>query len=497
MTIKLRMIHWIRHNLHFFFFGLLCIVWFLLRTGTKPTRINYPCQKASVFGANLWIALYLLPLVSLVKSKGNGLKQYARLFGAVIIAIALIICAVYLFEYLNSEFIPESTAQSSVVLGITERRAVTNEASDIFVVNGTLGNDGGVFQLLNLMERKGTPFYAVGNTKDKAGLIAKDDVVILKVNSQWDQRGGTNTDLIKSLIQEIVDHPDGFIGEIIIADNGQAQYGVTGTGGNLDYARNNAENRSQSIQRVAESFSGIHRISTYLWDTITTKRVNEYSEGDMNDGYIINETPNPRTDILVSYPKFRTQYGTCISFKNGIWDTGTQTYDEDRLKIINLPVLKTHGEYGVTGSVKNYMGVASDKLTALLGSRTHSTIGKGGMGTEMVETRFPSITILDAIWINAQPEKGPRTPDNRATRTNVIAASTDPVALDFWAAQNILIPAAKSQGYSDLSSMDPKNNFPGKFGYWLRLSMMELRNSGYQTTIDTDSINVFCVQNPA
>ena len=155
------------------------------------------------------------------------------------------------------------------------------------------------------------------------------------------------------------------------------------------------------MAHVAESFSGSNRVSAYLWDTITTKRVYEYAEGDMDDGYIINETPNPRTGILVSYPKFRTHYGTYVSFKNGIWNPDTRAYEADRLKIINVPVLKTHGTYGVTGAVKSYMGVPSDKLTAQMGSRAHATVDEGGMGTEMAETRFPVITILDAIWINA------------------------------------------------------------------------------------------------
>jgi len=496
MTIKRRVFHWIRHNFYFFIFGVLCILWFLFRTGTKPSRVEYPCQQASIAGANLWMAVYLLPLVSIVRSNGNGRRQTARLLGAGIIVAFLIIGIVYFFGGLNSESMTAGLSPSMTGSVFTGKIKGTNTTSDIFVVNGTSGNDGGVYQLLNLMERKGTHFYATGNRTDNTGLIAKDDIVIIKVNGQWNERGGTNTDLVKSLIQAIVDHPDGFTGEIIVADNGQAQYGATGTGGNLNYTKNNAEDRSQSLALVTESFSGTHRVSTYLWDTITTKRVYEYAKGDMNDGYIVNETPNPRTRILVSYPKFRTQYGTYVSFKKGIWNPEKRAYDEDRLKIINVPVLKTHGIYGVTASVKNYMGVPSDVLTAQMGSRAHSTIGNGGMGTEMAETRFPVITILDAIWINAIPKKGPRTPYEIATQANMIAASTDPVALDFWAAQNILIPTAKSQGWFDVSSMDPENNSPGKFGNWLRLSMMELQRAGYNTTIDKNAMNVYFVQNP-
>ena len=233
MTIKRRVIHWIRHNLYFFFFGVLCIVWFLFRTGTKPSRIEYPCQQASVAGANLWMAVYLLPLVSMIRSNGNGRRQTARLLGAGIIVVFLAIGALYYSGGLNLLPIPDGQSQSITEAGITEKNNLTNVTSDIFVVNGTSGNDGGIYQLLSLMERKGTPFFATGNGTDKAGLIAKNDVVIIKVNGQWNQRGGTNTDLVRSLIQAIVDHPDGFTGEIIIADNGQAQYGATQTGGNL------------------------------------------------------------------------------------------------------------------------------------------------------------------------------------------------------------------------------------------------------------------------
>ena len=477
MTWKRKGIHWIRHNLYFFITGLLCIVWFLFRTGTKPSRIEYPCQQASIAGANLWLAVYLFPLISIIRSNLYKCGQKRRILEVGIIVAMLSISAVFFIDF---------GGNNPKAFTFTEGVALSDVTSDIFVVNGTSGNDGGVSQLLNLMEREGTPFYAVRNGTPKTGLIAQDDVVIIKVNCQWDERGGTNTDLVKALIQAIVDHPDGFTGEIIVADNGQASNGPTRTGGSLSYIENNAEDRSQSMTGVVSSFSGTYHVSTYLWDTITTKQVHEYADGDMDDGFIVNETKNPRTGIRVSYPKFRTHYGTYVSFKEGIWNTEKHAYEEDRLKIINVPVLKSHGQMGVSGAVKHYMGVPSNYLT-----HAHSYIVSGGMGTEMAETRFPVITVLDAIWINARPLNGPTSSYGSATRTNIIAASTDPVALDYWAAQNILMPAAKSLGYTDLSSMDPENNSSGKFGNWLRLSMMELRKSGYNTTIDRNAMNVY------
>ncbi|MEM2850004.1 MAG: DUF362 domain-containing protein, partial [Candidatus Bathyarchaeia archaeon] len=213
----------------------------------------------------------------------------------------------------------------------------------------------------------------------------------------------------------------------------------------------------------------------------------------MEDGYVVNTTVNPRTGIMVSYPKFRTIFGTYISFKYGVWDDDAKTYNSDRLKVINFPVLKSHSIYGVTACVKHYMGVGSDKLTATLGARMHNTVGTGGMGTEMVETRFPVLNIIDAIWVNAIPGNGPSTSYGDATRVNIIAASTDPVALDYWAAKYILLEVAQFKGYSGVSSIDPDNVETGSFGYWLRLSMDEIRRAGYQATVDEDYMNVYVI----
>ena len=64
-----------------------------------------------------------------------------------------------------------------------------------------------------------------------------------------------------------------------------------------------------------------------------------------------------------------------------IWNTNDQFFNSDKLKIINMPVLKTHMQYGVTGVVKGYIGVPWEKLS----KNSHSSIGLGGMGTLMAE----------------------------------------------------------------------------------------------------------------
>ena len=162
--------------------------------------------------------------------------------------------------------------------------------------------------------------------------------------------------------------------------------------------------------------------------------------------------------------------------------------------MINVPVLKSHSIYGVTTCVKHYMGVVSDKLT---GHNAHRSVGTGGMGTEMVETRMPTLNILDAIWVNANPGRGPRTSYHDATRVNVIMASEDPVALDYWAAKHLLMQVARLRGFEDTSSIDPDNTAPGSFGEWLRLSMQEMQRVGYRVTINEDQMNVYVVSLPS
>jgi hypothetical protein len=467
----------------FFFIGLASLVWFLLRTGTKPSRIVYPCQRAALANASAWIALYILPLA-------GALKPSKRLLALSLAALAVAAALAYV------AFLRRAPARE-LELSVESRSAKAEPHSTIFVVQGARGRDSDVLALIRLMGERGLKFYKserVGDTMGPDGLIARDDVIIIKVNSQWDERGGTNTDLVKALIKAIVSHPDGFVGEIVIADNGQAQYGSRGTGGSLNWERNNAEDPSQSMEKVAQAFASQgYRVSTYLWDTITLKRVREYWEGDLEDGYVVYDKPDPETGVVVSYPKFRTKYGTYISFKLGVWDPATKTYNSSKLKVINVPVLKTHAIYGVTACVKHYMGVVSDRLT---NHNPHNSVGTGGMGTVMVETRMPALNILDAIWINPHPRGGPATSYEEAVRANIIAASTDPVALDYWAAKYILMQAASKLGYRDLSSMDPDNTSPRSFGSWLRLSMEELLRAGIFSTVDEDRIAVYVVRAP-
>jgi uncharacterized protein (DUF362 family) len=314
------------------------------------------------------------------------------------------------------------------------------------------------------------------------GLIANDDVVLIKVNGQWSERGGTNTDVLRGVIRQILEHPDGFIGEIVVADNGQ---GI----GSLDRAESNAEDPAQSVQDVVDEFVGEGwQVSTFRWDTIRATEVGEYSAGDANDGYVVAASPDPETQIKVSYPKFRTSPGTSLSYRFGVWSPSSESYDPEKLVVINIPVFKTHSTYAITASVKNHMGV----VTQSRGTDSHNAVGRGGMGSVLAEVRLPDLTILDCIWILARPGRGPSASYEDATRRDQLVASTDPVALDAWATQYIMIPAIIENGYSwDAyhGTQDPDNP-DSVFRRYLDRSMNELLLAGIDTTNDPDAVDL-------
>jgi hypothetical protein len=452
--------------------GVASFLWFLFRTGSKPSRIMYPCQRAALANSLVvfpHLAVFLLGAVA--KTRGF-LSKRSKVLGLVLVIVLSILVTEPFWNSPGS--VNAQNPNQELQLTLSNRTATVSPPSNIYAVNGrqaaTVGN------LISLMSQKGLDFYS---------MIQPNDVVLVKINEEWAERGGTDTDVLKQLIQSIVDHPKGFTGEIVVADNGQ-------WGGDMNWANSNAENHSQSTQKVIDGFLSSHKVSTYDWIPIRSKQVNEYSAGDMNDGYVVKANADATTGIYVSYPKFRTVYGTYISFKYGIWNG--QAY-ENRLKVTNVPVLKSHTTYGVTGAVKHYMGVLSNTL-----SNGHVSIANGGMGTLMAETRTPALNLMCAIWVNAIPDNyagaGPSTPYTVATRTNILAASTDPVALDYWASKYILVQAAQAIGYSDTHTLNPDSTdrtgvSTEALGVWLPKARDALLRAGIQVTTNEQQMNIY------
>ena len=153
--------------------------------------------------------------------------------------------------------------------------------------------------------------------------------MIIKGNFQWKFRNTTSTDRIKGVIWQILQHPDGFTGEILVCDNTQE----IGTG--INQSDNNSEDPDQSIVDVVNTFHSkgypvYYRDWANVWDTVAQ----EYSDGDYGDGCVYEPASK------ISYPKFQSPSGeNYISLRYGIWDSTSQVYNSERLCIIDFPVL--------------------------------------------------------------------------------------------------------------------------------------------------------------
>ncbi len=454
--------------------GVFALAWLLLRSGTRPSRLAYPCQQASLGTATAAFGGPLL--VAIIRARRRIVRAAHTPAGRVSLAMALPLTIV-VFAIASSN--PNTV---SPALGLSQ-----DYHPQVYLVNNARGIQpgryGGVDDLVTLMGRHGFKWHRSAETtwtSGPDGMIDRDDVVLIKVNAQWSQRGGTNTDVLRGVIRRIVEHPDGFTGEVIVADNGQGS-------GNLDRTENNAEDHSQSPQDVVDDFATEGwTISTFLLDTLRNISVGEYSDGNMTSGYIVNPVPDPETFIRVSYPKFQSAAGTYISYKHGIWSAASQTYDHDQLVVINIPVFKTHSIYAITSAVKNHMGV----VTRSLGTDSHSAVGRGGLGSVLAEARMPDLNILDCIWILARPGQGPSASYSAASRRDQLLASTDPAALDIWATKFIMIPQIIDNGYSFSSyhyTQDPDNP-DSTFRNYLDRSISEMLLGGIDTTNDYNAV---------
>lgn len=456
--------------------GVGALSWLVFRSGAKSSRLSYPCQQAALTSAGLAFGGTIVGLILALRIRISRLLHSAP---TMIVGGSVAMLALAWFTF-GAPRLDDGGPQAAAVEGYRpELYHVTN-------VRGVEpGRFGGVDDLVSTMGTAGLKLYrsaATTRTSGADGLIEADDVVLIKINAQWSQRGGTNTDVLRGIIRRIVEHPDGFMGEVVVADNGQGS-------GSLTRPENNAENLLQSPQAVADDFANEGwAVSTRLWDTFRTVAVAEYSSGDMTDGYVVSPTWDAETTIKVSYPKFKSAAGTHISYRNGIWDQDTETYDPDRLVVINMPILKTHSIYAVTAAVKNHMGV----ITQSQGTDSHAGVSRGGLGSVMAEVRAPDLTILDCVWILARPGLGPSAPYVNASRRDELVAGTDPVALDMWAVKHILVPQILANGFTPSqfwATQDP-DNVNSTFRRYVDKSMNEMLLGGIETTNDYNLVNV-------
>ncbi len=291
----------------------------------------------------------------------------------------------------------------------------------------------GVDTLLHVMGSRGLKLHrSARNTvlSGPQGLIEPGDIVLIKVNAQWKYRGCTNSDLIRGLIQRILEHPDGFAGEIVLFENGQGRGSLNCDNDYTEYGLDrsvqaNANDPGQSFAFLTDTVFRDSRVSSAILDPIRTTFI---EPGDhARDGYRILEN--------VSYPCFTTKGGRRVELREGIWRGNGYTQN---LKLINVPVLKYHDSIGaqITASLKHLYGILSME-DGQRDFRHYSGLGES-CGKMVAAVRAPVLNILDAIWVSHSSLIG--YPVEATFRANQILAGQDPVALDYWATKYVFFP---------------------------------------------------------
>jgi uncharacterized protein (DUF362 family) len=300
----------------------------------------------------------------------------------------------------------------------------------------------GVEALLSLMGRQKLKFYRTRTSwllGGPLGLISPRDVVLIKVNAQWKYRGATNSDVVRGLVQHVLDHPDGFVGEIVIFENGQGRGSLacdtTGGGAYPDASVHaNAVDERQSFTYLVNSTFKDPRVSAFLLDNVRGKFLGP--DDHATNGY--------RKFENVSYPCFTTAGGHRIELREGLWNGAG--FDQN-LKLINVPVLKTHGGSEFTGALKHFYGVLS-MSDGQSDARHYGALGET-VGKMAVSVRTPVLNIMDAVWVSHAALGG--NPPSATFKANRLVASQDPLALDYWSAKHILYPGSGN------SRHDPDN----------------------------------------
>jgi hypothetical protein len=457
--------------------GPIAVAWLLIRSGSDPKRLAYPCQQAAM----PLVAGWVIAAVSFLAGS-MIIRRFAKLSAAVFVVIGAFWLVGSVVEPSRSEVKDLDPLPTWKVFGPISKVFVMDNipstagslaAGDASVPDEYLV-DPAVDTLLNLLETQNIHFYR--DLAHPDGIVGADNVVIIKANLQWTERNTTSTDRIKGVIWRILQHPDGFSGEIIVCDNTQNN----GTG--INHLDNNSEDTDQSIVHVINTFSAkgypVYLLDWYyIWDFVA----DEYSDGDMIDGYVYD----PETKI--TYPKFETpSNGYYVSMRCGIWDDNLQEYNLDQLCIINFPVLKHHSLAGSTIAIKNWIGVATtaypvERYGSWNNMHNSYYFGQYALVAKIMAATFPRLSIVDAAWTTLS---GPIGTD--WVYTGVLAASTDPSAVSYYTAKHVLTPLTMFATQTDPDR--PGSKYNGNLTAWTDY----LRNTaGFPCTRDSADMSIF------
>ncbi|HEY0193273.1 MAG TPA: DUF362 domain-containing protein [Kofleriaceae bacterium] len=356
---------------------------------------------------------------------------------------------------------------------------------------------------------------------DQAGLaqlIGEDDLVILKVSAQWWNQGMTNVAAARRAIQRILDRPN-FRGEVVVFENTHFRLA---DGSGLSRAFTRPSERNVDVpgwaslgDLVAELRASGKPVSAVgLIDAAASELKDDpwhdpghahgvyggdgrgpIAAGEVRDGYrwaLDRSFARKRgwfetTRAPLTWPVFTSpRSGLQVDLADGVFELkgGQRTRTSRKLTWISMVTVNEHASTGMTACCKSAMGVVdmsagklgTDPRTAAYNSihyfgNPEATWRMAGPLAHFArEVRAPDLYLAVAEWVAIRPAADATWDDDAmdarlaaesAHRANTIIAGADPVAIDYWAAKNVLTPiatelGARGRGQFDVTDPDSK-----------------------------------------
>lgn len=348
---------------------------------------------------------------------------------------------------------------------------------------------------------------------DKIGIekvVGEDDVVIIKVAAQWWNQGMTNVAAAKRVIERILARPN-FRGEVVVFENTHFRL-ADGSGLSRAFTRRSERNVDvdgwATLGDLVAHYRGQNQPVSFvgLVDAATSELAGDpwhdpehahgiyggdgrgpIASGDLRDGYVwdfartfakkkswIDTARTPLTWPVFSSPRSKLR----IDLANGVFEGATKT--SRKLTWISLVNVNQHGSTGMTACCKSAMGVVdmsagrfgTDARTDgyqsvhYFGNPDASWRMAGPLAHFARHVRTPDLYLAIAEWVALDPpanvawdgdRQDIRLEGTTAHRANTIVAGTDAVAVDWWAAKNVLAPLAKRTNSRGLAQLDLAN----------------------------------------
>jgi len=307
-------------------------------------------------------------------------------------------------------------------------------------------------------------------------IIGSSDVVLIKPNVQWWNQGAPNLSAVFRFVDLIMNRPGGFDGEVVLMENchrGPSPWNSMGSGWAPRFERNSDLREVSNFNELCGHLKKKYTVKFSVRHLIDVgaggRRVfrpedgNGYVYCDGTRGVPLITCENGLTGkdhrvTIITYPILKTDRGTVVDFKNGVWEKGT--YTGQPLRFINFSALNYHSLFcGMTSSIKNYMGITdlsggsdpnnggrltkdyfnlhSFSFNRSLPGPVPGMLG-AAIGMFMRMIRKADLNITTAEWVGLSSRIDPP-----VVQTKAVLASTDPVALDYHAAKYVLFPNSR------------------------------------------------------